>query len=250
MKNSAVIRAAADCRNRLGLESTEPIYDICGLLENSGIKVLQLRKTSDSFFGLSVSEEDGGPAIIVNIWDRISIERQIFSAAHELGHLILHLNTYSSVQTEEVIGEEAEANLFAGHFLMPNGGFYAEWENASGLHWIDRVLKVKCVFNVSYKAVLSRLIELEMANETIWRKFNIAFKVRFNRGLAFKEEPMAIDSSEPFGLKSFDFKEERFSRLVREAIEKDKISLSRGAEMLGIGIEDMLEILKNWGNNT
>jgi hypothetical protein len=57
---------------------------------------------------------------------------------------------------------------------------------------------------------------------------------------------MAIDSTEPFGLHRFDFFEDRFSRLTREAVEKDKISISRGAEILGISIEEMQDILRNW----
>jgi len=85
-----------------------------------------------------------------------------------------------------------------------------------------------------------------ISDRSIWMRFNQAYQRRFNRKLAFKEDPMAIDSSEPFGFKPFDFQEDRFSRLVREAVEKDKISLSRGAEMLGIGVGDMQDILQNW----
>ena len=57
---------------------------------------------------------------------------------------------------------------------------------------------------------------------------------------------MGIDPAEPFGMQRFDFYEDRFKRLTREAVEKDKISLSRGAEMLRIGIEEMQDLLQNW----
>ncbi len=46
----------------------------------------------------------------------------------------------------------------------------------------------------------------------------------------------------------FDFFEDRFSRLTRETVEKEKISLSRGAEMLRIGIEEMRELWNDWEN--
>ncbi|ADG07796.1 protein of unknown function DUF955 [Kyrpidia tusciae DSM 2912] len=65
------------------------------------------------------AQEDGGPAIVVNTWDRISVERRIFSAAHELGHLLLHLSVYRVEEESEVKAQENEANLFASHFLMP-----------------------------------------------------------------------------------------------------------------------------------
>jgi Zn-dependent peptidase ImmA (M78 family) len=201
---------------------------------------------SDSFFGLSIAEEDGGPAIIVNAWERIPVERRIFSASHELGHLMLHRDAYDVSQTKESKKEEKEADLFAGHFLMPDEGFRREWNEASGLHWVDRVFKVKRIFHVSYKTVLFRLTEYGVADNSIWMRFQQAYQQKFNRRLPFKEEPMAIDSAEPFGLKRFDFQEDRFSRLTREAVEKDKISLSRGAEMLGIDIEEMQDLLQNW----
>lgn len=201
---------------------------------------------SNSFFGLSVGEEDGGPAVVVNVWERISVERRIFSAAHELGHLMLHPDAYDVNQVEESKVEEHEADRFAGHFLMPDEGFRKEWNEAAGLHFVDRVFKVKRIFRVSYKTVLSRLIEYGDADSSIWKKFNIAYQRRFNRRLSFKEKPMGMDAAEPFGMQRFDFFEDRFSRLTREAVEKDKISLSRGAEMLRIGIEEMQELLKDW----
>jgi len=241
-----IVEAAELCRGKLGLKTDEPIHDICGLLEHAGVKVLSAHMASDSFFGLSVGEEDGGPAVVVNVWERIPVERRIFSAAHELGHLMLHGEAYDVSQTEENKEEEKEANLFAGHFLMPDEGFRKEWNEAAGLHWVERVLKVKRIFRVSYKTVLFRLIEHDIVDESIWVRFQQAYKQKFNKTLLFKEEPIAIGSSEPFSLKRFDFYEDRFSRLSREAVEKDRISLSRGAEMLGIGIEAMQELLQNW----
>ncbi|MCF7668415.1 MAG: ImmA/IrrE family metallo-endopeptidase [Verrucomicrobia bacterium] len=241
-----VIEAAQLCREKLGLKSTEPIYDICGLLEHTGIKVLPFTMASDSFFGLSVAGEDGGPAVIINVWDRISVERQIFSAAHELAHLILHREAFNIDQTNEDKKEEKEADLFAGHFLMPQKGFQMEWNEAAGLDLVDRVFKVKRIYRVSYKTVLHRLLEHEVVDDSIWKKFNRLYLRRYNRKLPFKEEPMAINSIEPEGMKRIDFQEDRFNRLTRDALEKDMISLSRGAEILNCTIIDMKELLDNW----
>jgi Zn-dependent peptidase ImmA (M78 family)/DNA-binding XRE family transcriptional regulator len=242
-----IAEASALCRKELRLKSTEPIHDICGLLEHAGVKVCSIPMASDSFFGLSVGEEDGGPAVVVNVWERISVERRIFSAAHELGHIMLHPDAFDVTKSEESKEEEQEADFFAGHFLMPKEGFRLEWNEAAGLHFVDRVFKVKRIFRVSYKTVLLRLIEEGVADKSIWIKFNIAYQRRFNRKLAFKEEPMGIDpAAEPFGMDRFDFFEDRFKRLTRDAVEKDKISISRGAEILRIDIEEMHELLQNW----
>lgn len=242
---SDVVKVATQCRTGFNLRTDEPIHDICGLLEHGSIKVYPARYASEGFFGLSIGKEDGGPAIVVNVWDRIPVERRIFSAAHELGHLVLHQDSYDVNESRDDRQEEEEANLFAGHFLMPDEGFNKEWAETAGLHWVDRVFKVKRIFHVSYKTVLFRLIDHGADGKSIWKKFNLAYHQRFNRKLNFKEEPMENKSKEPFDLQEFDFYEDRLSRLTRLAVESDKISLSRGAEILRIGIEEMQERLRS-----
>jgi len=241
-----IVRVARRCREALGLDDEEPIHDICGLLESGGIKVYRIDTSSDGFFGLSVSRHDGGPAVVVNAWERIPIERQIFSAAHELGHLVLHKDAFDVEIVEEDQDQEQQADLFAGHFIMPDEGFVKEWNEAAGLHVVDRVFKVKGIFHVSYKTVLHRLIEHEVVDNSVWKNFNLAYQRRFNKKLSFKEEPAGTEHAEPFGLDEFDFYEDRFRRLVRQAVEEDKISMSRGAEMLRISIEEMRELTRSW----
>lgn len=241
-----IIQTANSVRKKLRLKRNEPIHDICGLLESAGVKILLLPTSSDGFFGLSVGEEDGGPAVIVNVKERIPVERRIFTAAHELGHLLMHPGAYDVNSIGESEQEEHEADLFAGHFIMPDEGFLKEWGEASGLHWVDRVFKVKRIFRVSYKTVLHRLIELGTTDASIWGRFQQDHNKRYGHTLHFKEEPMAIDGSEPFSLRKFDFLEDRYTRLIREAIEKEQISLSRGAEMLGLRIDEMRELLRGW----
>jgi Zn-dependent peptidase ImmA (M78 family)/DNA-binding XRE family transcriptional regulator len=240
-----IIKVAEHCRKLLGLRNDEPVRDICGLLESAGVKVFPIAMASDGFFGLSIGEEDKGPAVIVNSWERIPTERKIFSAAHELGHLILHKDAFDVTKCEENIEEEKQADLFAGYFLMPDEGFKKEWNETSGLNKVDRILKVKRIFHVSYKTILVRLIQQYGADDSIWQQFHIAYQQRFHRKLAFKEEPEEC-SPEPAGLQKWDFYEDRLSRLVRKALEMDKISLSRGAEILGISIEEVQDLLRNW----
>lgn len=241
-----VQKAARTCRQILGLKDSEPIRDICGLFEHAGIKMFSLKVVSDGFFGLSIGEKDGGHAIVVNTWDRISVERQIFSAAHELGHLMLHKDAYNVDNVDENKEEEQQADLFAGHFLMPDEGFLKEWDEASGLHPVDRVFKVKHIFHVSYKVVLKRLLEKGIVDNSIWQKFNLSYNKQYGRKLLYKEEPMGIESTEPFGLDKFLFYEDRFSKLVRLALESDKISLSRGAELLRKSISELQELIVQW----
>ena len=190
---------ASEARKELGLEADEPILDICSLLEQAGVKLFPYNYASDEFFGLSVGPKDNGPAIIVNTWERISTERKIFSAAHELGHLLMHISGYSIDNISEDRQQEAEADLFTGYFLMPKKGFDKEWDAAAGLHFLDRVMKVKYIFKVSYKTVLYRLIHLGVADKTIWKKFNLAFEQYYGKRLSHKEE-LFSEGAEPYGI--------------------------------------------------
>lgn len=252
--------AAKRARHLLGLAPHEGIRDICGLLEErAGLKVFPMQLASDAFFGLSVAKEDGGPAVVVNVWDRISVERWIFTAAHELGHLLLHRGAYDVAKTEESKAEEEEANQFASHFLMPQDVFALEWNEARGLGLVDRVLKVKRIFRVSYRTVLYRLSEKEVHGKSIWPQFQVAYKARFGQSLPKSYEPEGVPpqdfnaamvearaADEPKRLSSDDFVEDRVSRLVRAAIEEELISVGRAAEILDLDLNAMRAVISTW----
>jgi Zn-dependent peptidase ImmA (M78 family)/DNA-binding XRE family transcriptional regulator len=250
--------AAAKVREVFSLGKKEPIHNICGLFESKGIKVISIRRTSNNFFGLSVSEKDGGPAVVVNIWERISVERWIFTAIHELAHLLFHLSSFDVCQIEENEVEEKEANEFASHFLMPDETFDREWKQSSGMIFVDRVLKIKRIFKVSYKTVLYRIQE-KYKEINPWKLFHQGYKQKTNKSLTSIEEPDGLPNSaywksfpesakakEPDDLSPHDFYGERLGALVRDALKLGKITLSRGAEILGHDLMEMREIAKDW----
>lgn len=253
--------AAEAAREALGLETGSPIRDICGLLEDHGVKVFAPKLASEGFFGLSVAAAGGGPAVVVNCWDRISVERWIFSAVHELGHLVLHLGAYDINEQAEVAGEEEEANAFASQFLMPDEVFQKEWQEAKGLGFVNRVFKMKRIFRVSWKTVLYRIASETPEPGEIWRRFYGQYKRQFGRSLSGVAEPEALGpdafdalsgepaskvSQEPEHLLAHDFVQDRLSRLVRQALDEDKISLGRAAEILRLDLRQMRELVNAW----
>jgi transcriptional regulator with XRE-family HTH domain len=65
-------RAARDFRKHIEIPVDMPIRNVGGLLEERlGIRLLLMPVMTEGFFGLSVSKDDGGPAIVVNNWDRM-----------------------------------------------------------------------------------------------------------------------------------------------------------------------------------
>jgi Zn-dependent peptidase ImmA (M78 family)/DNA-binding XRE family transcriptional regulator len=251
--------AASVVRKSLNLSEDGPIYNLCGVLEARGVKVLLLNYANEDLMGLSVGEDEGGPAMVVNVWERITVERRIFSAAHELAHLLLHFESYDTMANEESEREEEEANALASYLLMPNEGFNLAWEAVAGLRFLDRILAVKRTFRVSWQSVLFRLgaaLPKERRGQ-LWIKFFAEFKQRSGHSLSRKDEPLAMQphdffanapqpGPEPEALTLHDFYEQRLQRLVRVAIEAGEISLGRGAEILQISLAEMRERTQAW----
>lgn len=240
--------AASEARNILDIENDQCIADICELLDYAGIKLIFLDSHLASFFGLSVGPMDGGPAIGVNTNESIPIERQIFTAAHELGHLLLHSQSYGSNQISENKQQENEASLFASHFLMPEIRFEEIWSENRGLNWVQSVLHIKRLFRVSYKTVLHRLVEEGYVDDTVHKDFYNSYNRLFDKKLKFKEEPHPYQSigKEPANLHNVDFVANQLNRSVRDALEKKRITLSRAAEILGISVSKMREEVEEW----
>jgi Zn-dependent peptidase ImmA (M78 family)/transcriptional regulator with XRE-family HTH domain len=267
IKQAGALRAqgmpavAAAARAHFGLNEREPVHDVCGLLEAQGIKVSQVDVATDAFLGLSVGEDHGGPAVIVNTWSRLPVEHWIYSAVHELGHLLLHLGSYDVSVEAEDDDQEREAEGFASHFLMPDAAFRREWEDAAGWSLLDRVIKVKRVFRVSWRAVVYRVAERMPAGQRkrLWQRVHMEHKRRTRQPLLKLTEPQGVDESvfqatgfiagagrEPARLDAHDFQGDRLALLVRRAVEQEAITLSRAAEILELSVEQMRDRAASW----
>jgi Zn-dependent peptidase ImmA (M78 family)/DNA-binding XRE family transcriptional regulator len=251
-------KAAELARQAVKLTDRDVIRDICGMLEENGAKVFTPKLASEGFFGLSVAASDGGPAVVVNVWERLSVERWIFTAAHELGHLILHLDAYDVTKTEEDPTQEKEADMFASYFLMPDALFDREFNEARGLPLVKLVFKLKRIFRMSWKSVLYRIASKSPDGGKLWPRFQWEYKQLTGRALGradepdglvaedFRGQPSAKVADEPEHLVEDDFVEDRLSRLVRKAVETEEITLSRAAEMLRVDIAKMRDIANSW----
>lgn len=240
------VQAAKDARKKLGLDEKEPVRDICGLVEKAGMKIFFSGSSLKQYSGLSVARNDGGPAVCVKVGDAISVEHQIFTVAHEMGHLLLHGGSFDKDEVRENDREEKEAHTFASYFLMPQAGFEKEWRASRGLYFVDSVLHVKRIFKVSYMVVLRRLIDCNIVDKNIYQRFSFEFKRLHKHDLKNHFEPESVSKYEPEGLLKSDFMEDRLHRLVREAFEKELISMDRAAEILKISVIEMRELNNSW----
>ena len=242
-------KASMEFRKHLGLDQKDAIEDVLGLLSKQGIKFYLAPFSLKNFFGFSIAKDDGGPAVIVNISDSITIERRIFTSVHELGHILLHSESFNQNELLEIEKEEQEADLFAGYFLLPSEGFNREWEECKGLNWYDAVLHIKRKYRVSYKTVLHRLIQLNnLDSKEVYINFNKIMSQKYNISLKGNIEPLSFNdgSIEPDSLSNNDFIEDKLHKLVRLAYEEGGISLSRAAEILRLSMEEMRELNNGW----
>jgi Zn-dependent peptidase ImmA (M78 family) len=244
------VRAEAQARDSIGVESDEPIDDIIGLLESAGAKVFTEDFQLPKVYGFSAGRADNGPAIAVNTSPDISIERQIFTVAHELGHLIMHERSYVGVTGDGSDDEETDANRFGSHFLLPKKAFEQELEESSGLPLVDLVLHVKRKFRVSYKTVLFRLVNEYGVDRSLYQRFAVAYGQRYGKNLRGHAEPDALQDpiarDEIEELSRYDFVESGLSRLVKQAYNQELISASRAAEILRIPLDEMRGLESNW----
>ena len=256
IKTNDPIEAAHKVRELSNLSPDEPIQDIISLIEKSGIKVYLHPFNFQKTFGLSINKEDGGPAIVVNTDDSITLERRIFTIAHELGHLILHSTSFNGKVEEENNKEETEADTFASELLVPQQAFEDKLKEYKGLPWYEAVLQIKKYFLVSYRTILYRLKNIPGGkfynDDKIFVKFSQIYNEIYKHNLQnhFEPNPLESDSSpariEVEELANLPFTENRYYSLVREAYENTKISISRAAELLNISMLQMRGVISAW----
>jgi Zn-dependent peptidase ImmA (M78 family)/DNA-binding XRE family transcriptional regulator len=160
-----------------------PIANLTELLEDSGVIVVAT-DLDEGLFGLSTWERAHGvpPTMFVNA--RGPADRVRFTAAHELGHLVMH--HHQIIPPEDC---EDEADRFAAEFLMPEADIRHELASLT----IDRLVELKLRWRVSMQAVLKRASDLgritPSRSRMLWRQLSAA-------GYR-KKEPVTIAGEEP-----------------------------------------------------
>lgn len=229
---------AQSVRENLGILPREPILDICGLLDKAGVKQYCFEILSDGFFGLSLLDHSRKPAIVVNTCREITTERKRFTAAHELGHILMHFDSFKpfDIKDRTSKAEDLEADTFASFFLMPSEVFIEKWQETKGHDFYDRVMCVKQYFQVSYLVILKRLSQLSDRYNMQKMRITICNTYKQRKGCSLSLK------SEPSPMRPYVFIEKRFRRLVIEALIQENITVSRAAEFLEIPIEEVQDI--------
>ncbi len=200
----------------------DPIPSLAEFLEERAIKIVSVSLPERvSGVKASVRKRNGREvqAIVLNA-DHPG-ERQRFTLAHELGHMLL--------QATE--GAEAVYNRFAGAFLVPAESLRAELGNERTSVSMRELFSLKKLFGVSMQALVYRAADLGIFGERLKK----ALFIQFGKEGWRKQEPQPVAKEQPM----------RFKRLCLRAFSEDVISASKAAELLDENTRDLLASLNH-----
>jgi Zn-dependent peptidase ImmA (M78 family)/DNA-binding XRE family transcriptional regulator len=217
--------------------------NIAYVLESLGVRCLFFRYEGKGLDGLSTLQDDM-PLVMLRDRETI-IERTIFSGAHELGHLVLHpqLFTTDDQKADPAHDYEKEAHYFAGCLLVPTDDLVYMWEK-EGLHRLAPVyalLLLKRVFRVSFWCLRQRVEQAGLTQIDYPRLVTDVKRLLDIRGranmAALEPEPLPPDMLQ---------RSTRFERLVYSAFIQDKIGIAKVAEVFQITVDEAKELTAAW----
>jgi Zn-dependent peptidase ImmA (M78 family) len=219
-------------RRSVGLSDAEAVNINSLLLK---LRLLTLyRPLSDSFSGMSMKSGDN-KFMLVN--SNQPLCRQHFTIAHELYHLFMEEQqgvSYGCCSEGRKSESEQCADAFALMFLMPADGvrqLIPDEELCSGKVTMASVLRVGQYFAVSHKAVLNRLVDLNLISRADRERFMQGSVMRIAREYGY-DTALYLPGNE--GLVIGDFGEK-----ARRLFDAEKISEGHYLELLHkIGIDD------------
>ena len=222
IKSQADIEKAAQCLRDKWNIGTDPISNIISLLEDKGIKVVEIDEDeSHSFDGLSTFVNDKFPAVVIN--KNFTIERKRFTLFHELGHLLLNFS--SSISEKE---EEKLCNQFAGAILLPGKVLYEEIGKQRKNLSIQELINLQKRYGISIPAIMYRLASLGIISELKMK----GFYIKVNRDPGFKVE---VYEERYLGEERSD----RYKLLVYRAYTQEIISASKASSLLDIDVQSI-----------
>ncbi|MCC2637828.1 MAG: transcriptional regulator [Moraxellaceae bacterium] len=213
----AALEDFADALRREWQLGADPIADLTDMLEERGLLVIAVDEPHAGFSGLTATARtaDGRSWPVIAVSTRWPGDRQRFTLAHEIGHLLL------AGRLEGELDEEKACDRFAGAFLAPQSAVRQVLGlRRRALEWPElQVLKQE--FGLSMGGWLQRARQCGVIPEELY----VAMIRRFSaRGWRTAEPGQPLPQEQP----------RLFEQLVYRALAEDYLSESHAAELLGI----------------
>ncbi|MDR6434991.1 Zn-dependent peptidase ImmA (M78 family)/DNA-binding XRE family transcriptional regulator [Paenarthrobacter nicotinovorans] len=190
---------AAQTRAALKLEPQDPILNLTRSMERRGIIVAAVGSVDEGLLdghdGASRASERIERPIIAYVSGKPG-DRQRFTEAHELGHIVLH-------GLRPDVGEkirEREAHRFAGALLIPQE---AMQESVSEALALNGYLTLKATWGVSIQAIVARAHALGLISDSRRKSLMVQISYKGWR----KAEPVDVRPERPLLLRQMLVKE-------------------------------------------
>lgn len=214
---------AAEALRRFWSLGIDPIPLMAELLEEKGIKVIALDLPGNVSGSKAYIQRPGHqdvPVIVVN--RSHNGERQRFSLAHELAHLVLRFSGLGDAEQEKA------ADRFAGAFLMAK----EMMDQLLGKHRtsisLGELAELKKIFKVSIASLVVRCSQLEVLSKAAYGRLWGQIKSMGWNGPT-STEPHLLPAEVP----------QRMERICLRAVAEGAISESRAAELLLISVREL-----------
>lgn len=241
-KDATIREKAQQLREFWGL-GEDPVLDVIYNLEKNGIIVAETNSAGDSIDGYSRNHVINGEKryIVVLGNDKKSATRRQFSAAHELGHIVLHddfleLEEISSTEKRQL---ENEAHEFAAEFLLPKEKFLRDVKLYPTN--LDYYKQLKKKWKVSISAMIVRANNLNVISYSTYQYLLMKMsKLGWRRrepldDILIMEKPTVLSRSVDIIIENDILNEKEFL----EELSRRSISLNRK------DVEDLLGLEKD-----
>jgi len=193
----------------------DPIPDLIDVLETHGIRVFMIDANTDlKFDGLAASVNQMPIVVVGSNWPG---DRQRFTLAHELGHLML------SDRLADDIDEEKACNRFAGSFLIPRKSVVQELGAHRNYIEPKELALLKEEFGLSMAGILYRARDLGIVTPAWHDEQAKLFRIK------------GWHLTEP-GIQYPTEKAHVFEQMVFHALAEDYIGESKAAELMKISL--------------
>lgn len=200
----------------------DPIPDLTDLFETQGIRVfrLDLKGLDPEFDGLAAKAGELPILVVASHWPG---DRQRFTLAHELGHLML------AGRLAEGLDDERACNRFAGAFLAPRPALLQELGSHRSSIEPKELALLKEEFGISMAGLLYRAQELGIVSAA-WRA---------EQAWQFQEKGWNItEPGKPYPAE----KAHVFEQLVFHALGEGYIGESKAAELMLLSLDDFRDL--------
>lgn len=208
-------RGAEELRSRWNL-GTGPVPSMVEVLEARGIRV-GTPELPEAVHAMVVKDSDGRPAIALR--RGLPGDRQRFSLAHELAHLVLPVGEHAD--------SECLAHRFAAAFLVPAASARQDLGGSRRELSPLELFTLKHKWGMSMQAWIKRARELQILQEAVAGEYLAAFK---KRGWREREPGAQIEPEAP----------RRMELMAVRAVEEGIISEARAGELLGTAWEQFV----------